>query len=99
VNNLYKDCERRVAKGHRLHQGPRPVSWTNRRRGRRLTAGKTLDAMLPVHAALFGHHANKHHMVYRLDALDAYRRKLVKQIEGGCSRRRHKAFIATGVGQ
>ena len=26
-------------------------------------------------------HANKHHMVYRLDALDAYERKLVKQIE------------------
>lgn len=26
-------------------------------------------------------HANKHHMVFRLDALDAYERKLVKQIE------------------
>jgi type III restriction enzyme len=26
-------------------------------------------------------HANKHHMVYRLDAVDAYERKLVKQIE------------------
>lgn len=26
-------------------------------------------------------HANQHHMVYRLDALDAYERKLVKQIE------------------
>ena len=26
-------------------------------------------------------HANQHHMVYRLDAIDAYERKLVKQIE------------------
>ena len=26
-------------------------------------------------------HAAKHHMVYRLDAVDAYERKLVKQIE------------------
>ncbi len=26
-------------------------------------------------------HANKHHMVYRLDAVDAYEQKLVKQIE------------------
>ena len=26
-------------------------------------------------------HADKHHMVYRLDAVDAYERKLVKQIE------------------
>ena len=26
-------------------------------------------------------HANEHHMVYRLDAVDAYERKLVKQIE------------------
>ena len=26
-------------------------------------------------------HADKHHMLYRLDAVDAYERKLVKQIE------------------
>jgi type III restriction enzyme len=26
-------------------------------------------------------HVDKHHMVYRLDAVDAYERKLVKQIE------------------
>jgi type III restriction enzyme len=26
-------------------------------------------------------HVNKHHMVFRLDAVDAYERKLVKQIE------------------
>ena len=26
-------------------------------------------------------HADKHHMVFRLDAVDAYERKLVKQIE------------------
>ena len=26
-------------------------------------------------------HVDRHHMVYRLDAVDAYERKLVKQIE------------------
>ena len=26
-------------------------------------------------------HVDKHHMVYRLDAVDAYEQKLVKQIE------------------
>ena len=55
---------------------------------RRLTAD---GAALPTQAdlrraistayyALF-HHADKHHMVYRLNAVDAYERKLVKQIE------------------
>ena len=43
---------------------------------------KALDAHEPaVHPALFGDHVDKHHMVYRLDAVDAYERKLVKQIE------------------
>lgn len=28
-------------------------------------------------------HVDKHHMIYRLDAVDAYERKLVKQIGGG----------------
>ena len=46
-------------------------------------AGKAaLDAMNPLHPLRYSAtHANKHHMVYRLDAVDAYERKLVKQIE------------------
>ena len=46
-------------------------------------AGKTaLDAMNPLCTLRYSAtHANKHHMVFRLDALDAYERKLVKQIE------------------
>jgi translocation and assembly module TamB len=46
-------------------------------------AGKqALDAMNPLCTLRYSAtHANKHHMVYRLDAVDAYERKLVKQIE------------------
>jgi type III restriction enzyme len=46
-------------------------------------AGKTaLDAMSPLCTLRYSAtHADKHHMVYRLDAVDAYERKLVKQIE------------------
>lgn len=46
-------------------------------------AGKAaLDAMNPLCTLRFSAtHAHKHHMVYRLDAVDAYERKLVKQIE------------------
>ncbi|MDK1895515.1 type III restriction-modification system endonuclease [Klebsiella sp. K4-172] len=46
-------------------------------------AGKTaLDAMHPLFTLRYSAtHIDKHHMVYRLDAIDAYNRKLVKQIE------------------
>lgn len=46
-------------------------------------AGKAaLDAMNPLCTLRYSAtHAHKHHMVYRLDAVDAYERKLVKQIE------------------
>jgi type III restriction enzyme len=41
-----------------------------------------LDAMHPLCTLRYSAtHADKHHMVYRLDAVDAYERKLVKQIE------------------
>lgn len=45
--------------------------------------GKTaLDAMNPLCTLRYSAtHADKHNMVYRLDAVDAYERKLVKQIE------------------
>lgn len=43
---------------------------------------EALGAMNPLCTLRYSAtHANKHHMVYRLDAVDAYERKLVKQIE------------------
>ena len=43
---------------------------------------KALDEMRPLCTLRYSAtHASKHHMVYRLDAVDAYERKLVKQIE------------------
>lgn len=43
---------------------------------------KALDAMNPLCTLRYSAtHVDKHHMVYRLDAVDAYEQKLVKQIE------------------
>lgn len=43
---------------------------------------QALDEMNPLCTLRYSAtHADKHHMVYRLDAVDAYERKLVKQIE------------------
>lgn len=43
---------------------------------------KALDRMNPLCTLRYSAtHADKHHMVYRLDAVDAYEKKLVKQIE------------------
>ena len=43
---------------------------------------QALEAMNPLCTLRYSAtHADKHHMVYRLDAVDAYERKLVKQIE------------------
>ncbi len=43
---------------------------------------KALDRMNPLCTLRYSAtHADKHHMVYRLDAIDAYEQKLVKQIE------------------
>jgi type III restriction enzyme len=43
---------------------------------------KALEAMNPLCTLRYSAtHVDKHHMVYRLDAVDAYERKLVKQIE------------------
>jgi restriction endonuclease len=45
--------------------------------------GQALQDMHPLCTLRYSAtHANKHHMVYRLNALDAYERKLVKQMEG-----------------
>ncbi len=87
VNNLYKDSEKTGGeKPVDLIKATRPIlvvdepqSVDGGIQGRGRTA---LDAMNPLCTLRYSAtHAHKHHMVYRLDAVDAYERKLVKQIE------------------
>ncbi|WP_293374772.1 DEAD/DEAH box helicase family protein [Nevskia sp.] len=87
VNNLYKDSEK--TGGMRpidLIKQVMPIVIVDEPQsvdGGLSGAGKTaLTAMNPLCTLRYSAtHADKHHMVYRLDALDAYERKLVKQIE------------------
>jgi type III restriction enzyme len=87
VNNLYKDSEKTGGeKPIDLIRATRPIVIVDEPQsvdGGLTGAGKTaLDAMNPLCTLRYSAtHANKHHMVFRLDALDAYERKLVKQIE------------------
>ena len=87
VNNLYKDSEK--TGGERpidLITATRPVVIVDEPQsvdGGLSGRGKeALGAMNPLCTLRYSAtHANKYHMVYRLDAVDAYERKLVKQIE------------------
>ena len=87
VNNLYKDSEK--TGGERpidLIRATRPILIVDEPQsvdGGLAGRGKeALDAMNPLCTLRYSAtHVNKHHMVYRLDAVDAYERKLVKQIE------------------
>ncbi|MCE8039761.1 DEAD/DEAH box helicase family protein [Halomonas sp. MCCC 1A11062] len=87
VNNLYKDSEK--TGGERpidLIKATRPVLIVDEPQsvdGGLKGAGKeALDAMNPLCTLRYSAtHVDKHHMVFRLDAVDAYERKLVKQIE------------------
>ncbi|MDP3277124.1 MAG: DEAD/DEAH box helicase family protein [Deltaproteobacteria bacterium] len=87
VNNLYKDSEKTGGeKPIDLIKATRPIVIVDEPQsvdGGLSGAGKTaLDAMNPLCTLRYSAtHAAKHHMVYRLDAVDAYERKLVKQIE------------------
>jgi len=87
VNNLYKDSEKTGGeKPIDLVKSTRPILIVDEPQsvdGGLTGAGKTaLDAMNPLCTLRYSAtHADKHHMVYRLDAVDAYERKLVKQIE------------------
>lgn len=87
VNNLYKDSEKTGGeKPIDLIMATRPIVIVDEPQsvdGGLSGAGKTaLDAMNPLCTLRYSAtHADKHHMVYRLDAIDAYERKLVKQIE------------------
>ena len=87
VNNLYKDSEK--TGGERpidLIKATRPIVIVDEPQsvdGGLTGAGKTaLDAMNPLCTLRYSAtHVDKHHMVYRLDAVDAYEKRLVKQIE------------------
>lgn len=87
INNLYKDSEKTGGeKPIDLIKATRPIVIVDEPQsvdGGLTGAGKTaLDAMNPLCTLRYSAtHVDQHHMVFRLDALDAYERKLVKQIE------------------
>ena len=87
VNNLYKDSEKTGGeKPIDLIRATRPILIVDEPQsvdGGLKGAGKeALDAMHPLCTLRYSAtHVDKHHMVYRLHAVDAYERKLVKQIE------------------
>ena len=91
INNLYKDSEKtggekpidviRSTRPILIVDEPQSVDGELRGRGRG-RGKKALESMNPLCTLRYSAtHADKHHMVYRLDAVDAYERKLVKQIE------------------
>ncbi len=87
VNNLYKDSEKTGGeKPIDLIKATRPILIVDEPQsvdgGLEGRGKEALGAMNPLCTLRFSAtHADKHHMVYRLDAVDAYERKLVKQIE------------------
>jgi type III restriction enzyme len=87
VNNLYKDSEKTGGeKPIDLVRATRPIIIVDEPQsvdgGLQGQGKKALDAMDPLCTLRYSAtHADKHHMVYRLNAVDAYERKLVKQIE------------------
>lgn len=87
VNNLYKDSEKTGGeKPIDLVRATRPIIIVDEPQsvdGGLSGAGKkALDEMHPLCTLRYSAtHVDKHHMLYRLDAVDAYERKLVKQIE------------------
>jgi len=87
INNLYKESEKtgdekpidliRATRPILIVDEPQKVDGGLEGRGK-----EALGAMNPLCTLRYSAtHADKHHMVYRLDAVDAYERKLVKQIE------------------
>jgi len=87
VNNLYKDSEKTGGeKPIDLIKATQPIVIVDEPQsvdGGLSGAGKqALDAMNPLCTLRYSAtHVDEHHMVYRLDAVDAYERRLVKQIE------------------
>ena len=87
INNLYKDSEKtggekpidliRATRPVLIVDEPQSVDGGLQGRGK-----EALGAMNPLCTLRYSAtHVDKYHMVYRLDAVDAYERKLVKQIE------------------
>jgi type III restriction enzyme len=87
VNNLYKDSEKtggekpvdliKVTRPIVIVDEPQSVDGGLEGRGK-----EALDAMNPLCTLRYSAtHVDKHHMVFRLDAVDAYEKRLVKQIE------------------
>jgi type III restriction enzyme len=87
VNNLYKDSEKTGGeKPIDLIKATRPVLIVDEPQsvdgGLQGQGKQALGAMNPLCTLRYSAtHVDKHHMLYRLDAVDAYERKLVKQIE------------------
>jgi type III restriction enzyme len=87
VNNLYKGSEKTGGeKPIDLIKATRPVIIVDEPQsvdgGLEGRGREALDAMNPLCTLRYSAtHVDKHHMVFRLDAVDAYERKLVKQIE------------------
>lgn len=87
VNNLYKDSEK--TGGERpidLIRSTRPILIVDEPQsvdgGLEGRGKEALDAMDPLCTLRYSAtHVDRHHMVYRLHAVDAYERRLVKQIE------------------
>lgn len=87
VNNLYKENEKTggakpidlIKETHPILIVDEPQSVDGGLEGQ---GKKALDEMKPLCTLRYSAtHVDKHHMLYRLDAVDAYERKLVKQIE------------------
>ncbi len=87
VNNLYKDSEKTGGeKPIDLIRSTRPIIIVDEPQsvdgGLKGQGKEALDKMSPLCTLRYSAtHADKHHQVFRLDAVDAYERKLVKQIE------------------
>ncbi|MGB3424150.1 MAG: DEAD/DEAH box helicase family protein [Castellaniella sp.] len=87
VNNLYKESEKTGGeKPIDLIKATRPILIVDEPQsvdgGLEGRGKEALDAMNPLCTLRYSAtHVDKHHMVFRLDAVDAYERKLVKQIE------------------
>ena len=87
VNNLYKESEKTGGeKPIDLVRATRPIIIVDEPQsvdgGLQGSGKRALDAMNPLCTLRYSAtHMDKHHMVYRLDAVDAYERRLVKQIE------------------
>ena len=87
VNNLYKDNEKTGGgKPIDLIKATRPILIVDEPQsvdgGLKGQGKQALGAMNPLCTLRYSAtHVDKHNMVYRLDAVDAYERKLVKQIE------------------